>query len=129
MKYRIAGKFGEHYIWRISQWKNIWRFKFGDDLPAGLALRLSSCTYIMFRYRYACTAIKDWRVLNLTTLTNSPKLIPHQIFPLYGSSSNCIVAVPAEKSILFEWKAVTWLCGHPASIEASLASCTTQLEG
>ena len=31
---------------------------FGDDLPAGLASRLSSCTYEMYRYRYACAATK-----------------------------------------------------------------------
>ena len=49
--YRIAGKFGEHYIWRISQWKIFGDFNFDDDLPAGLASRLSSCTY-----RYACAA-------------------------------------------------------------------------
>ena len=67
--YRIAGKFGEHYIWRISQWKMFGNFNFGDDLPVGLASRLSPCTYIMLRYRYACATTKDWRVFNLTTLT------------------------------------------------------------
>ena len=67
--YRIAGKFGEHYIWRISQWKIFGDFNFGDDLPAGLASSLSSCTYVTYRYRYACAATKDWRVFNLTTLT------------------------------------------------------------
>ena len=67
--YRIAGKFGEHYIWRISQWIIFGVFNFDDDLPAGLASRLSSCTYIMYRYRYICAATKDWRVYNLTTPT------------------------------------------------------------
>ena len=63
--YRIAGKFGEHYIWRISQWKIFGDFNFGDDLPA----RLNSRTYKMYRYRHACAATKDWRVFKLTTLT------------------------------------------------------------
>ena len=57
-KYRIAGKFGEHYIWRISRWKLFGDFNFGDELPASLASRLSSCTYLKYRYRYACAATK-----------------------------------------------------------------------
>ena len=70
LKYRIAGKFVVHYIWRISRWKIFSDFNFGDDLPVGLASRLSSCTYIKYRYRYACAATKGWRVFNnLTTLT------------------------------------------------------------
>ena len=69
INYRIAGKFGEHYIWRISRWKIFGDFNFSDDLPAGQASRLSSCTYLKYRYRYACAATKGWRVFNLTTLT------------------------------------------------------------
>ena len=62
---------------------------FGDDLPAGLASRLGSCTCIRIGTDTHAQPRKYWQVLKLVTLTQirqPPKLIPRQIFPLYGRS-------------------------------------------
>ena len=57
----MVGKIGEYYIDFSKSVKDLGKYfalNFGYDLPAGLASRLSSCTYIRYRYRYACTATK-----------------------------------------------------------------------
>ena len=48
---------------------------FREDLPAGLALRLGSCTYIMYRYMPACATSKALVIVQ----TGNP----------YSDSPNC----------------------------------------
>ena len=72
LKYCIVGKLGEH-------------FKFGNALPVGLASRL----WLTHAYNYNLkvqtqthSTTKHWHIFH--RFVKPAKLIPHQIFPLYG---------------------------------------------
>ena len=63
---------------------------FGDDLTAGLASRLGSCKYIMYRYRHACAATKHFKLATLTQICQVAKIIL-----LYGKLIfvSCLVSI------------------------------------